>query len=354
MLTSHQNYMQQALELAVLGRYTASPNPMVGCVIVKAGEVIGKGYHQRAGEGHAEIHALAEAGERASGATAYITLEPCCHHGRTPPCTDALIKAGIKHVYTACLDPNPLVAGKGVETLRQAGITAEVGLCEQAAKELNKIFIHYMATKRPYVIAKWAMSLDGKTITHPEDDKQISSATSQQLTHDIRQQVDAILIGSQTAIQDDPLLTVRYAKEIIKQPIRIILCSGTHLPLNLKLFDTTLPGKTMVAATDKFDATCKSELNQRNIDVITLNTNKDGRISIPHLLDTLGQQQITSLLVEGGMTLHEDFFRENCVNQTHVFVAPVIIGSHSKKLPLNNIHLEKLGCDIYLTASEET
>lgn len=353
MLTTHETYMQQALHLATLGRYTVSPNPMVGCVIVKDGVVVGEGYHQRAGEAHAEVLALAEAGEKAQGATAYVTLEPCGHQGRTPPCTEALINAGIKQVYAACQDPNPLVAGNGIAALRAKGLQVEVGLCEQAARELNKIFFHYILTKRPYVIAKWAMSLDGKTVTHELDDRQISSKASQQLTHDIRQQVDAILIGSQTAIKDDPLLTVRYAKDIIKQPLRIVLCSGTHLPLNLKLFDTTLPGKTIIAATDKLDSSCRQELNQKKIEVLILDKNQHDRVSIPHLLDTLGARSITSLLVEGGMTVHEDFFRENCVNQTQVFLSPVIIGSLEKKLHLTNINLEKSGCDLYLTANEE-
>jgi diaminohydroxyphosphoribosylaminopyrimidine deaminase/5-amino-6-(5-phosphoribosylamino)uracil reductase len=204
-----QFYMQQALALAEKGRFSVSPNPMVGCLIVKAGKIIGQGYHHQAGTPHAEIHALREAGAEAKDADVYVTLEPCCHYGRTPPCTDALIAAGVTRVYFACHDPNPEVAGKGSAALKAAGIQAEEGLCRSEAQQLNKIFFHFIQTKRPFVFSKWAMSLDGKTMTHPDDLPAISSTASRSHSHLLRRAVDAILIGTNTAIDDDPALTVR-------------------------------------------------------------------------------------------------------------------------------------------------
>ena len=224
---SDSDYMSTALSLAERGRYTVSPNPMVGCVIVKDGKIVGKGFHLKAGDPHAEILALREAGADANAATAYVSLEPCCHYGKTPPCTDALIKAGIKKVYAACLDPNPLVAGKGIQQLKNANIEVETGLHEKEASQLNEIFFHYIRRQQPSVIAKWAMSLDGKTVTHTEDSRDISGNTSREYSHQTRQQVDAILIGAGTAICDDPELTVRYPADTssLRQPLRVVLSS---------------------------------------------------------------------------------------------------------------------------------
>lgn len=217
----HSEYMRIALQLAQQGRCTVSPNPMVGCVIVKNNQIIGEGFHSYSGGPHAEIMALQQAGSNAQGAIAYITLEPCCHYGKTPPCTDALLQAGITHIVVACLDPNPLVAGKGLQQLQSAGMHVELGVGEEEAKRLNEIFFHYIRNQRPFVIAKWAMSLDGKTVTQPHDTRDISCLASHQASHQIRQQVDAILIGANTAIHDDPLLTVRHTIDhapLLKHP----------------------------------------------------------------------------------------------------------------------------------------
>jgi diaminohydroxyphosphoribosylaminopyrimidine deaminase / 5-amino-6-(5-phosphoribosylamino)uracil reductase len=351
--STHHDYMSSALNLALHGRYTVSPNPMVGCIIVKNHRVIGQGWHQRAGGAHAEIHALKEAGSESQGAIVYLTLEPCCHYGRTPPCTQALIQAGIKKVYVACLDANPLVAGKGVQALRSAGIEVETGLCETAARQMNEIFFHYIQHKRPFVMAKWAMSLDGKTITHPHDAKDISCRESRYASHAIRQQVDAILVGSKTAIDDDPLLTVRHhaaddAKS--KQPIRIILASRGQLPLHLTMFDPSLPAHTIIATTDEADKDWCDAIRNKNIEVLFIAKNKQGQVDLPTLLDELGKKEITSLLVEGGMTVHQSFFNENLVNQIHVYLAPVIIGSLNNKKIVTNINLSRIDSDFYFTA----
>lgn len=343
------NNMLLALKLAERGCLTVSPNPMVGCVIVKNEKIIGQGFHQRAGEPHAEIYALEEAGPEANGATAYVTLEPCCHHGRTPPCTDALIKAGIKKVYVACADPNPLVAEKGITQLRAAGIDVELGLHADEAKKLNEIFFHFITHQRPFVIAKWAMSLDGKTITHAEDNRSISSAASQVDAHEQRQQVDAILIGANTARHDNPLLTVRLTSETAsKHPIRLILSSDGNLPLDLNIFKSDLPSKTILITSEQTDA---HKFYEKNICVMKLPLNPQGKINLSSLLDKLGEMHITSLLVEGGMQVHEQFFADNLVNKISVYLAPVIIGSLEKKQTVTLDDYKKIASDIHIAAS---
>lgn len=350
----HTKLMTQALQLAALGRYTVSPNPMVGCLIVKNGQIIGQGYHQQAGGPHAEVYALREAGMNAKGATAYVTLEPCCHVGRTPPCTTALMAAGIRKVIVASNDPNPLVSGNGIKALQAAGIDVEVGLLQSEAKLLNEIFFHYMTHKRPFVIAKWAMSLDGKTITHTEDTRDISSNASQKAAHDIRRQVDAILIGAETAIRDNPELTARFAEKSApasKQPLRIIVTTRGDLPHDLKLFDPASSANTLIATTADADPSWRQRMIDNQIDLVVLPKNKQGQVDLPSLLDTLGQRAITSLLVEGGMTIHQSFFNDHLVNKVHVYLAPVIIGSLPAKKHLANLNVSHHAEDLFLTAN---
>lgn len=352
-ISNHIDYMTLALRLAEQGRFTVAPNPMVGCVIVKNNQIVGQGFHARAGEPHAEIFALREAGKQAQGACAYVTLEPCPHHGKTPPCTSALIDAGIKKVYVACIDPNPLVAGKGIKQLRDADILVETGLCKAEAIQLNEIFFHYITHKRPFVIAKWAMSLDGKTSVNASDNKQISSLESQYHTHQLRQQVDAILVGAHTARCDNPQLTARLTldnKTIAKQPTRIILAGHEALPSDLKVLSHPLPGKTIVAATKATQYLLKQR-KHKNVEIIILPENAYQQISLPALLDELGKREITSLLVEGGMTVHESFFREDLVNKIHVYLSPLVIGSLDKKRYLNILDAASLGRDFCFTSS---
>ncbi len=348
---THRDYMQLALQLAERGRLSVSPNPMVGCVIVKNNQIIGQGFHQNAGEDHAEVLALKAAENQASGATMYLTLEPCCHFGRTPPCVDALIDANIKKIYIACLDPNPLIAGRGLNYLRQHGIEVELGLLKEEAFELNHIFFHYIKYKRPFVIAKWAMSLDGKTITHSGDSRQISSTNSQNDAHRIRKKVDAVLIGAHTARIDDPLLTVRYQPmdPRDKQPLRIILSATADLPLNLKLFDTTV-AKTLIATTTPINLQQQDFFYQHNVECLVLPKTAMGHMDLNALLSELGKREITSLLIEGGMTTHEYFIKENLINQFHVYVAPVIIGSQSSKKILRHVQLKNIDHDFHFSA----
>lgn len=343
--TSHLDYMKLALQLAERGRSTVSPNPMVGCVIVKNNQIIGQGFHQRAGDAHAEIHALNAAGAEARDATAYVTLEPCCHFGRTPPCTQALIKAGIKKVVIACGDTNSLVGGKGIDELKAAGIEIETGLCESEAKQLNEIFFHYIKYKRPFVIAKWAMSLDGKIATHPNDSRQISNKAATEQVHQTRQRVDAILVGANTARQDNPLLTARINNQTNKHPLRVILSTQAELPVNLNIFDPNLPGKTLIAAT-----TDSLAIHSDHIEILTLPKNNRGLVDLPSLLDELGKREITSLLVEGGNKVHESFFKENLVNKIQVYLAPTIISSLEKKYFVKNLNFSQLENDFCFTA----
>jgi len=342
--------MKAALALALRGKYTVSPNPMVGCVIVKNEKIIGMGFHEKAGGPHAEIIALQQAGVDAKDATAYVTLEPCCHYGRTPPCTDALIKAGIKKVYAACKDPNPLVSGKGIQQLREANIEVEVGLHETEAVQQNEIFFHFIRHKKPFVIAKWAMSLDGKTITHPEDSRKISNQVSHQASHQTRQLVDAILIGANTAREDNPELNVRYPLDAItlRQPLRIVLSSQDNLPLDLKLFDTST-SKTLVITSDNANPAWINALREKQVEVM-IAPQKEKRINLHYVLAELGKRNLTSLLVEGGMTVLQDFFQENLVQKIHVFLAPAIIGSLKQKQTVVNVNVENLNHDYFITA----
>lgn len=353
MMRSHSSYMSLALQLAERGRFSVSPNPMVGCVLVKDNQILGQGFHLKAGCHHAEIMALQEAGSHANNATAYVTLEPCCHYGRTPPCTLALMEAGVRQVFVACLDPNPLVAGQGVQALRKAGIDVQLGLEETEAQRLNNVFFHYIQYKRPFVIAKWAMSLDGKTATHRLDTNDISSPASRQHSHQTRQHVDAILVGATTAIHDDPLLTVRYSSSdtsITKHPLRIILSSRGHFPEHLKLFDASGPATTLIATTNAAETDWIKRMQTKQIDVLILPKNDEGKVDLPSLLDELGRREITSLLVEGGKTVHHRFLKEHLVNQIQVYLAPLIIGSQEKKHVLNNVQLTHIDRDYYFTA----
>ena len=334
--------MSLALSLAKQGALTVSPNPQVGCVIVNEGRIVGQGFHQYAGEPHAEIHALQKAGEKAQGATVYVHLEPCCHYGKTPPCTSALIHAGIKKIYIACSDPNPLVSGQGIAALRAANIEVELGLCEAQAQALNEVFFHFMQHRRPFVILKWAMSVDGKTVTHPKDIRQISSEEAQRHLHQLRHSVDAILIGAHTARLDNPLLTVRKENFVGKQPLRVILSTQGDLPLDLKLFDPKLPGKTMLMTTENVKSF------PAHVEVITFKKDKIGKIKLQDVLNVLGERQITSVLVEGGMQVHQQFFQERLINQICFYLSPVAIFSFEHKIKLKNFSFLETGSDLFI------
>lgn len=349
-------YMQQALKLAEKGRYRASPNPMVGCVIVKNHRIVGEGWHLGPKTDHAEVMALKHAGTLAQGADIYVTLEPCCHFGHTPPCTDALIQARVKRVFIAVQDSNPIVNGNGIALLQKSGITVHTGILSDAAEKLNQHFFHFMRQQRPYVICKWAMSLNGKTITAKDDSKQITNHECQTKVHLTRCQVDAILIGANTALDDNPQLTTRLPDNLqitARHPLRIVLDSHGRCHPDLKIFDPSMPGKTLVATTHKALDNWKQTLQSQGVDIVVLPTDTQKRVCLHSLMAELYQRQITSLLVEGGMTTHESFIAADLVNAVHAYIAPVLIGDMVKKMPLQSQQHTALANNFFIQAHHQ-
>lgn len=333
----HTQFMERALELARRAEGRTSPNPMVGAVIVNGGRIVGEGYHRRAGMPHAEIEALRMAGEAARGATLYVTLEPCAHYGRTPPCTEAIIAAGITEVYYAVPDPNPLVNGKGHARLAAAGIRVHRGLCEAAARELNRPFFKYVATGRPYVTAKVAMSLDGKIATSTGASRWITGEASRRQVHALRNVSDAILVGAGTVLADDPELTTRLPLdqlELPHHPLRIVADSRGRVPRSARVFDPELPGRTVLATTHATPAAHCSALQERGVEVWTLPADRHGRVALPALLDAIGQRGMLTLLVEGGSEILGTCIAERLVDRLWLFIAPLIIGGCAAPGPI--------------------
>jgi diaminohydroxyphosphoribosylaminopyrimidine deaminase / 5-amino-6-(5-phosphoribosylamino)uracil reductase len=343
--------MRRAFALARLAEGRTSPNPMVGAVIVKDGRVVGEGYHHRAGDPHAEVEALRDAGDSARGATMYVTLEPCAHYGRTPPCVDAIIAAGVAEVYYAIVDPNPLVNGKAHAQLEAAGIVARRGLCEDEARELIRPFFKHVTTGRPFVTAKFAMSLDGKIATRTGDSRWISNEASRQRSHELRNVTDAILVGVGTALADNPRLTTRLSPlstwrrsgpSDVRHPLRIVVDSRGRAPILAEIFDPALPGKTVLATTAAAPCAHCDELRARGVEVWTLPDDGNGRVSLPALLDEIGRRGMLTLLVEGGSELLGAFFAEKLVDQVWAFVAPLIIGGRNAPGPVGGSGIEAL------------
>jgi diaminohydroxyphosphoribosylaminopyrimidine deaminase/5-amino-6-(5-phosphoribosylamino)uracil reductase len=338
-------YMRLCLELAYQGRYLSLPNPMVGCVIVKDNMIVGQGFHECSGEPHAEIHALTAAGTQAHGASLYTNLEPCCHHGRTPPCVDAIIKAGIKKVIIAIEDPNPLVSGQGIATLQAANIEVTLGILAEEALHLNRAFFHFITTRKPYVIAKWAMSLDGQIATPDTNERQLSNSLSQQDAHELRQTSQAILIGSHTARLDNPSLTVRYIAPIARQPQRIVLNTQADLDATLKLFNGALPDKTWLVCAEEFFKSAQKKFSTTTTEIIPLPLHNN-KIDLIALLNLLGQREIISLLVEGGRATLQEFFSLKVVQEITCYLTPWFIGNLPQKISLKPLNSKTLGTDI--------
>jgi diaminohydroxyphosphoribosylaminopyrimidine deaminase / 5-amino-6-(5-phosphoribosylamino)uracil reductase len=305
--------MLRALELAERGRGHVEPNPLVGAVLVRDGRVVGEGWHEKYGQAHAEINALAAAGEAAQGATLYATLEPCCHQGKTPPCTDAVIRGKVARVMAAMLDPFPEVAGQGASCLRTAGVSVETGLCEPEARKLNAPYLKLLATGRPYVIAKWAMTLDGKIATRSGDSKWISCAASRRPVHELRGRMDAIVVGIGTVLADDPLLTARPPGP--RTATRVVLDTQGRLPRACRLARSAADAPLLVATGG---ATSPGETLV--LPVVS------GRVSVPALLEELGRRRMTNVLVEGGAEVLGSFFDAGAVDEVWAFIAPVVIG----------------------------
>lgn len=327
-------YMKRALELAAKGRGMTTPNPMVGAVLVdNEGKIVGEGYHKKAGGPHAEINALNDAGKLAKGATLYVTLEPCSHYGKTPPCTEAIIKAGIKRVVVACGDPNVLVNGKGIEILEKAGVEVRKNVLEEDGKKLNEVFFKWIVSKKTFVAAKYAMTIDGKIATFSGDSKWITNEKSRKYSHYLRSIYDAILVGKNTVIKDNPSLTCRYVEG--KNPIRIVLDSNLEIPLNSNVItDNAARTILVVNCKNKIDNEKLLQLSQfKNVSLLEIPA-KNGKIDLNILFEKLGEKNITSVFVEGGSEVHGALFDANLVDRLYAFIAMKIVGGCDSLTPV--------------------
>lgn len=351
-------YMSRALQLAKKGIYSTAPNPNVGCVLVKKGEIIAEGWHEKAGESHAEVNALKQAGKNAEGATAYVTLEPCCHHGKTPPCTDALIKAKVTRVIAAMVDPHAKVAGQGLRQLQQAGIEVEHGLLEEQATVLNAGFIKRMKTGLPYVRCKLAMSLDGRTAMASGESKWITSAAAREDVQHFRARSGAILTGVGTVLADDPSLTVRL-QGINSQPLRVVVDTNLSMPTSARMLKE--PGRTLLmtcSADDDIAQTLKDAGAEIHM-MPYCNTSVD----LKSVLQQLGELQINDVLLETGATLSGAMLEAGLVDQLIIYMAPIVMGNGARglfalpgldkmkdKIELNIVEQRMVGSDIRITA----
>lgn len=363
-LSYDEKYMRLAMQLAgnAIGR--TSPNPLVGAVIVKDNRVVGCGWHRKAGTSHAEVHALNQAGELAQGADVYVTLEPCAHYGKTPPCAKALVEAKVKNVYGGLLDVNPKVAGKGFKILEDAGIHVEYGFLQDELRKQNEVFFKWIEHKKPFVVLKAAMTLDGKIATATGQSKWITNETSRAYGYKLRDIYDGIMVGINTVIEDNPMLTSRVDGG--KNPIRIVVDSSLKIDINANVVQDK-SAKTIIATTDKANKDKILKLQAQDVDVIVVDKDENDKVDIEKLLDILGQQNIgqqniCSILVEGGATLSGSFVAKKLVDKVYFFIAPKIIGGKEAKTPvagtgilnlqealaLKDIQIEKLEEDVLI------
>ena len=324
------NYMQRAISLAEQGRGWTNPNPLVGCVIVKNGDIIAEGYHEKIGGWHAERNAILNSDTDLSGATAYVTLEPCCHHGRTPPCSDLLIEHGIKKVFIGSRDPNPLVSGKGAKQLRAAGIEVVEDFMREECDKLNPIFFHYIQTKRPYVLLKYAMTADGKIATSTGESKWITGETARTKVQQTRHQYSAIMVGVETVLADNPMLNARMPNA--KQPVRVVCDSQLRTPLDCQLVQTAKEYRTVIATVCE-DLQKIEQYRPLGVDVMVCKA-RNKRVDLDDLLQKLGEIQIDSLLIEGGSSLNFSALESGVVNRVHCYIAPKLVGGKQAKTPI--------------------
>lgn len=362
---NHQHYMQLAIELALRGQGRTAPNPPVGAVLVQQGQVVGKGFHPKAGEPHAEIFALRQAADQARGADLYVTLEPCAHQGRTGPCVEALIQAAVGHVYVGVPDPNPQVAGRGIETLRRAGIGVTVGILESDCRSLIAAFARHILTGLPYTIYKTAMTLDGKTATASGDSRWISGEQSRLRVHQLRDRVEAIMVGVGTLLADNPLLNTRLPAGDGRDPLRIVVDSQLRTPLDSAILQQKSTAGTLIATT-LHDAKKIAALQQAGAEILILPA-EDGRVSLTALWHELGRRDVQRLLLEGGATLANAALRAGLIDQLMVFVAPKLIGGSNQfgifsgagcqrladAVPLTRLRYDQVGDDLLLMGEVE-
>jgi len=330
-MKDYNQFMQQALELAARGRGYTSPNPMVGAVVVQDGKVVGKGYHHAAGEAHAEVNAIDDAGSKARNATIFVTLEPCNHFGRTPPCTEKILAAGLKKVVVAMRDPNPGVRGGGMQYLRKKGLDVVSGICEAEARQLNEVFIKYIQTQKPFVILKCAATLDGQIATRTGDSKWVTGKLARMHVHAVRNIVDAIMVGVGTVRQDDPSLTTRLEKGKGRDPHRVILDTRLLTPVSARLLHQTSVAETYIAAGPVSAADDllkrKTALEAAGAKIVTTPL-KEGHVDLDVLMEKLGEAGITSLLIEGGGQVIGSALAAGIVDKVMFFYAPKILGGN--------------------------
>lgn len=322
---SDDTFMNRALHLARKGRGWVSPNPMVGCVIVKDGRIIGEGYHRRFGEGHAEVNAIESATESLAGAIFYVTLEPCSHYGKTPPCVDRIIETGAARVVIGTADPNPLVSGRGIEKLQEHGIEIKVGVLEEECRDLNEVFFKFMSTGAPFVTVKYAQTLDGRIATATGHSKWISSEASRQYAHELRSIHDAIMVGKGTVINDDPDLTVRLVKG--RNPTRVVVDSTLQIPEDARVLRNQEKAHTIIATTSRGAPEKNDRLTRKGIEVLITDTGEDGRVDLQKLLVELGRRNISSVLVEGGSEIITSLIAARIPDRLIAIMAPKIAGS---------------------------
>jgi diaminohydroxyphosphoribosylaminopyrimidine deaminase/5-amino-6-(5-phosphoribosylamino)uracil reductase len=334
MEAANNAFMKRALALAARGR--TSPNPMVGAVVVRGGKIVGEGYHPKAGESHAEVFALDQAGRLAKGADLYVTLEPCCHFGRTAPCTDAVIRSGVRRVFAAMQDPNPLVQGRGIEALRNAGIEAQVGLLESEARNLNRPYIKRITTGRPFVLWKAAMTLDGKIATRTGDSRWITGERARREVHRLRSRFDAILVGIGTVLADDPELTVRGIRGAAC-PLRVVVDGNARIPLGAKVLSSDAPTILVTkrdAPEDRLDALWSSGVRVLGVRDV------EDRVDLRYLMTELANMGVNSVLLEGGGELAASMIEAGLVDEGLIFIAPKIIGGREAKSPVEGQGIE--------------
>ena len=343
--TPHRHFMTLALRLAAKGRGKTSPNPMVGALVVKNGRIVGRGYHHGPGQPHAEIIALNQAGSRANGATLYVTLEPCCHLlKRTPPCVPAVIQSGVRQVVVAMVDPNPSVKGRGIAAFRRAGIMVTTGTAQEEAAQLNRAYLHWVRTGRPYVILKAGMTLDGKIATAKGESRWITGPRARQEAHRLRSQVDAVVVGVGTVIHDDPALTARLSDRPLKlapkQPLRVVLDSRLRTSPTARICAKQDQAKTLIVTTSRASRP-RHPFERAGVEILSL-SKKKGRVSLSALMTVLGKRGITSVLIEGGSTINAAVLREKLVNHVLFYVAPTLLGGQDAKAVIGDRSPERL------------
>lgn len=350
-MISHKKYMELAIKLAERGKGLTSPNPMVGCIIVKRGRIVGKAFHRKAGTEHAEILAINDAGKKTANSTMYVNLEPCSHWGKTPPCTEKIVEAGVREVIIGMKDPNPLV--DGFKELKFRGLKTKIGILEKEARKLNEVFIKYIKTKRPFVTIKAAMSLDGKIATKTGDSKYITSKEARAYVHKLRTEVDAVMVGLNTVVKDNPELTPRLFKG--KDPVKIVVDSQLRIPKSCNLLKN--PSKVIIGTTNKAPKPEIIKLQQKGVKVIVAKS-KQGMVDLEDLVKQLGKLEITSIMIEGGSELNSSAIKDGVVDKILIFTAPKIVGNGGpgaignlgikkidKAIDLKNITSTRIGKD---------